>query len=237
MKYPHEFRGFVLLCALTAAAAPSAAPIFENEQLHYNINWPSGLGLGEAQFSASSTKAAEDTPSHQRFGFDIDAGIPGFTVKDRYQSETTVGFCSAQFHESVKHGAKTAEENLRFDSQAGTVTREVVGGSKSEIPASSCARDALAFLYFTRHELSEGRIPPSQTVFLGAQYEVRLEFAGTQSIQVMDKPQQADRFTASVKGPKSSITFDIFFLKDRARTPALVRVPLPMGTFSMELAQ
>ena len=43
--------------------------------------------------------------------------------------------------------------------------------------------------------------------------------------------------SASVKGPASEITFEVFFLKDRARTPALVRVPLALGTFSMELVR
>ena len=42
---------------------------------------------------------------------------------------------------------------------------------------------------------------------------------------------------ASVDGPSSSISFDLFFLKDKARTLALVRVPLALGTFSMELAK
>ncbi|HLG95760.1 MAG TPA: DUF3108 domain-containing protein [Bryobacteraceae bacterium] len=237
MKHPHAFRGLLLLLALSAAAAPSAAPAFENEQLHYNINWPSGLSLGEAQLTVSSGKAGEDLPPRLRFSFDIDAGIPGFSVTDRYHSEATSDFCSTEFNDSVKHGAKTAGEKLIFDSHAATVTRETAGSGKSEIPASACARDALTFLYYTRHELSQGRIPPPQTVFLGPQYQVRLEFAGTQSVQIADKTVQADRFTASVQGPKSNISFEIFFLKDRARTPALVRVPLALGTFSMELAQ
>jgi len=43
--------------------------------------------------------------------------------------------------------------------------------------------------------------------------------------------------TASVKGSASEIGFEVFFLKDAARTPALVRVPLALGTFSMELVR
>jgi len=106
------------------------------------------------------------------------------------------------------------------------------------LKAASCSRDALTFLYYVRGELSEGRMPAPQTIFLGAPYDVRLEFQGTESIRIADRPVDADRFAASVKGPASSISFDVFFLKDRARTPALVRVPLPMGTtFSMELVK
>ncbi len=41
----------------------------------------------------------------------------------------------------------------------------------------------------------------------------------------------------TVKGPATDITFDVFFAKDAARTPALVKVPLELGTFSMELVR
>ncbi len=74
-------------------------------------------------------------------------------------------------------------------------------------------------------------------MYFGSAYQISLAFAGTQSIRLADKPVDADRVTATVKGPASEISFDVFFLKDRARTPALVRVPLPLGTFSMELVK
>ena len=88
-----------------------------------------------------------------------------------------------------------------------------------------------------RRELSQGRIPPPQTIFFGPAYEVRVEFAGTQKIRVGDTQADADRLTASVKGSSSDISFEVFFLKDAARTPALVRVPLALGMFSMELVK
>jgi hypothetical protein len=64
-----------------------------------------------------------------------------------------------------------------------------------------------------------------------------MEFAGTQSIRVGDKAVEADRLNTTVKGPQSDVSFEIYFLKDAARTPALVRVPLAVGTFSMELVK
>ncbi len=70
---------------------------------------------------------------------------------------------------------------------------------------------------------------------MGSTYEVRLDYTGTQSIRIADKPVDADRLTATIKGPASSIDVEIFLLKDAARTPALVRVPLGLGKFSMEL--
>ena len=237
MKYPQLFRWLLALLTALAMAAPASMPVFENEHLRYNINWPSGLSLGEAQLSATSSKSGQDPVAHLHFSFDLDAGVPGFSVTDRYRSQAAGDFCSAEFQRTTKHGGKNLDEKMVFDAQEGKVTRETAGGGKTETSISSCAKDALTFLYYARHELSQGRIPQPQTVFFGAQYEVRLEFAGTQSIQIGEKPVEVERMTASVKGPASSITFEIFFLKDRARTPALVKVPLSLGTFSMELAE
>ena len=88
-----------------------------------------------------------------------------------------------------------------------------------------------------RQELSQGRLPPQQTVFFGAPYEIRLDSAGSESVKIGNKPTDTDHVKVSVDGPSSSIRFDMFFLKDKARTLALVRVPLALGTFSMELAK
>lgn len=47
MNHSRVIRGPLLLVAALAMAAPTAAPVLENEQLHYNINWPSGLSWGK----------------------------------------------------------------------------------------------------------------------------------------------------------------------------------------------
>lgn len=236
-NFPIKLAPLALCAALGIWAAPVSEPVFENEQLHYNINWPSGLSLGEAQLSASYSKAAPDAAGRLHLEFKLDAGIPGFTVSDKYRSETSAEFCSSEFQRTTLHGQKKTDEKTAFDQQAGTATRETQGGGKSENSTTACAKDALAFLYYVRHELSQGRIPPQQTIFFGAPYDIRLEFMGTQQILLADKPVEADRITATVKGPASEISFDVFFLKDKARTPAVVRVPLSLGSFSMELVK
>ncbi len=226
-----------LLAALTISGAPLSAPDFENEQLRYNINWPSGLSLGEAQLRASLSKPTPDAAGRLHLEFDVDAGIPGFSVADRYRSEASPELCSAEFQRTAKHGQKKTDEKTTFDAQNGPATRETSGGGKSELKTPACPKDALAFLYYVRRELSQGRIPPQQTVFFGSPYDIRVVFMGTQRVQIAEKQVEADRVTASVKGPASEISFEVFFLKDRARTPALVRVPLALGTFSMELVR
>jgi hypothetical protein len=239
MRHPFQKLSAPILfaAALAISAAPVDAPAFEDEQLHYNINWPSGLSLGEAQLRASMSKPTADTAARLHLEFTLDAGIPGFTVSDQYRSEASPGFCSIEFQRTARHGTKKTDEKTTFDPQRGTATRETAGGGKSEVQASTCGKDALAFLYYVRHELSQGRMPPPQTVLLGSAYDIRIEFMGTQKIPLGETQVEADRVTGSVKGLASEISFEVFFLKDRARTPALVRVPLALGTFSMELVR
>lgn len=214
----------------------ASIPAQQNESLHYSVNWPSGLSLGEGQLRATHSLPGADS-ARLKLEFSLDAGIPGFHVLDSYHSEISPAFCSAEFDKKVAHGSKKTEEKTVFDSSAGTATRETKGGGKSELKTSRCGKDALAFLYFVRHELSQGRLPPTETVFFGAPYEIRLQFGGTETLKVGDKFLEADRLKASLKGSASENTFEIFFSKDAARTPLLVRVPLAIGTLSMELIQ
>ena len=49
MKYLLGKPCLISAFAVFAIAAPPLAPAsFENEQLNYSLNWPSGLSLGEA---------------------------------------------------------------------------------------------------------------------------------------------------------------------------------------------
>lgn len=236
MKYPSvKIAPPFLLCALALCAAPVAESTLPNETLHYSVNWPSGLSLGEATLSASSSREANG-PDRMHFEFDLDASVPGFAVSDRFRSAASGTFCSAEFQKTTSHGPRKVDEKETFDPNTGTVTRGS-GSGKSEITANACGKDALAFLYFVREELAEGRMPPRQTVFFGAPYEIRLDAAGTESVKIGNTTVQADHVKASVSGPSSNINFDLYFLHDQARTLGLVRVPLPLGTFSMELTK
>ena len=225
------------LAGLAVTAAPASAPTFDSEQLHYNINWPSGLSLGEAQLKSTREKPTPKSAERYVFEFSLEAGIPGFNVTDRYRSEASKDFCSIAFDKNLVHGKKKTDERSTFDPDKATATRETKDGGKSEISTPACAKDALDFLYFVRRELAQGRLPARQPVFFGSSYEVRLEFAGTQMIKLGDNSVEADRLNGSVKGPQSDASFEMYFLKDAPRTLALVRVPLEVGTFSMELVK
>jgi len=224
-----------LLPALVLFAAPVAESTLPNETLHYSVNWPSGVSLGEATLSASSAREANG-PGRMHFQFDLDAGVPGFAISDRFRSAASGSFCSAEFQKTTSHGSKRVDDKETFDPNTGTVTRGS-GAGETDLSANPCGKDALAFLYFVRQELSQGRVPPSQTVFFGAAYEIKLDMAGAESVKIGNASVATDHVKASVTGPSSSINFDLYFLQDRARTLALVRVPLALGSFSMELAK
>lgn len=213
--------------ALILLALPATA-----ESLHYNLNWPSGLSLGEATITSVKSDQGWDIT------LDIDASVPGFPIRDHDEATAKPDFCSTQMDKSYTHGSHQASERITFDQQDNTLTRETLnGGGKTETNVSSCARDALTFLQFARHELAQGRVAQEQQVFFGAPYQVRLEYEGTETIKVMNKAVEADRMMADIKGPASEVRVEIFFSRDAARTPVLARLPLALGKFSVELSQ
>jgi hypothetical protein len=218
---------------IPAALAQTGFP-FQDESLHYNVNWPSGLSLGEATFTAHHKAGAWE------LAMTLDAGVPGFAVADKIRSSVTDDLCSLELERDISHGARKTREKTTFDEKKGEATRTTVfplGGGTSTLSFAGCPRDAMAFLYFARRELGQGRVAPAQPVFFGSAYSVRMDYTGAQTITVSDKPSVTDHLVVSVKGPKSSISLEAFFARDAARTPLLIRVPLSEGTFSMELVR
>jgi hypothetical protein len=170
------------------------------------------------------------------FEVTMDASIPGFALRDRYQSAATLDLCSLQLEKSFTHGTRKAEEKITFDQPNHTASRETQhGGGKSELSIPACAKDALTFMQFARRELAQGRLAPQQEVVFGAMYRVRIEYTGAQKIRVGDQTVDADRILATIKGPTTDLTVEIFFARDAARTPLLAHIPLSLGSFTVEL--
>jgi hypothetical protein len=211
------------------------------ETLHYAINWPSGLSLGEATLQSGGQAFVSGPNNHAsswNFSFDLDASIPGFSIRDHYVSHASgTDICSTELTKTVQRGSRRSEETDTFDQKDHTVTRQTKSpGGKSDYSVPDCARDALAFLQFARNELASGRLAPQQAVVLGGTYRVRLEFSGSETIKSNGKPTPVDRIQADIKGASSEFAVQILFSKDAARTPLLVRIPLALGTFTAELA-
>ncbi|MFB3777416.1 MAG: DUF3108 domain-containing protein [Bryobacteraceae bacterium] len=226
------------ILVLQVPASAQTAPWPDSEALTYTVNWPSGLSLGEAELRAAGRAPREDSPARWEFRFTLEAAVPGFAVADRLRSSATAELCSVEFERDITHGKRSGKEVTTFDASASTATRQTVvpaGGGKSQMTTPSCAKDALAFLYFVRRELAEGRLPQAQTIFFGGPYQISFELAGRQKLRVGEEQVEADRITALLKGPSTNVSFEVYFAQDRARRPVLIRVPLPLGAFSMEL--
>jgi hypothetical protein len=234
----HLLSAAVLLACMAAPAPAGSGINFNEEPLHYNVNWPTGLSLGEASTKATKVRSGGPDGDRWKFEFQLDAAVPGFQVTDRINSLASAsGFCSVEFNKDSTHGKKIAREKTTVDSANSVATRETLNGGKSEIPVGPCPHDGLTFLFYLRNELAQGRIPPPQVILFGAPYQLRLEYGGARTIPIGGVSSEADRFVASIKGPASQSTFELFIARDAVRTPLLIRVPLPMGSFSMELAR
>jgi len=201
----------------------------QTETLHYTINWPSGLSLGEAVMKA------ERSGDGWSYEMTMEATIPGFPVKGVFRSVVAKGSCSVSFEKDSLHGKRRAREKSSFDREKRVVVRETIGGGKSEIEADSCARDALAFLYFLRNELAAGRVPVPQRIFFGAPYQIRLQHLGAAQMTVGESRIEVDRFSAMLKGPASEMSFEMAFTRDEERVPVQIRLSVALGHFVMEL--
>ena len=221
----------VAVCGAGLAAGAQTGYPFEDETLHYSVNWPSGLSLGDASLTAHRAGSGWD------FQMSLNAGVPGFQVVDSFRSSVNADGCSLEFDRNLSHGSRKTSEKTTFDYSKGAAHRVTTGGGQSNLPIPRCARDALALVYYARRELGQGRVPPPQDAFFGSPHAVRMEYAGAQTIQVSDRSETADRVVVSVKGPSTNAQFDIFFARDAARTPLSVRIPFSVGTLSMDLVR
>jgi hypothetical protein len=225
MKY--AALGFLFLCSHASMRA---------ESLHYTINWPSGLNLGEATLRSDRSHDDANSAGPWEFELDVDASVPGFAVRDHYRSTASADFCSVQLEKDVAHGSRKSAERVTFDQGKRQVTRETLpGGGKTQISVPACARDPLSFLQFVRRELAQGRLAPRQPLVFGAIYEVRLEYAGTRQVPVGSDRIEADLIQTTFKGPASQLTFELYFSRDAARKPLFAKLPLPLGAFTVEL--
>jgi hypothetical protein len=224
---------FILASAAVAFGQPAAKLTgfpFQDETLRYSVRWPTGVTLGDAVFSARRTTAGWSLETT------VNAGIPGFTIRDSYLASATSDLCSIELEKNIQHRTKQTREKTTFDQQKRRATRVTTlppNGGTSEFDIPSCGKDAVSFVYFMRREMGQGRVPPAETVFFGAGYSVSLKYSG----EVKVAQAAADRLVGTVKGPNSSFTIEVDFARDAARTPLAIRVPLAVGTLSAELVR
>lgn len=211
---------------------PSEAPKAKSETLRFNVNWPSGLSLGEGQITSSQTADGWS------FSMKVEAAIPAFTIAEAANSKTGKDLCSIELRKQATRGSKKVDETTTFDASNLTATRKTGnGGGKSEMRINACPRDALAFLQFARNELIAGRVPSAQPAYYGAPYQTRLQYVGTQRVVANGESVEADKLTAFVKGPSSEFTIDLLFARDAVRTPIQAQIPVAVGKFTVEFVR
>jgi hypothetical protein len=215
---------------------------FQNESLRYNVKWPGGNNLGDAILTAHKVENGG-----WDFDMSINVDVPVVPIGDRYKS-LAAGFdlCSTTLDRNISHGSKKVNEKTEFDQKNNTATRRTLvpatadkpaGGGKSELHLPTCGRDALTFQYYARRELGQGRVPAPGQIFFGSGYDVKMVYTGAMDIPVGGKPTTTDHVNVSVKGPASDVTFEVFYARDPARTPLLIKIPAPVGTVSLELVR
>ena len=227
-------KAFILLAAasLTLAAPPDQPQKSKSETLHFTVNWPSGLSLGEGQLTS------KQTADGWNFSMRVDAAIPAFAVAEAATSQASPDFCSLELEKTGTRGKREITEVTTFDSSNLTATRETKkGGGKSEMRTTACARDALTFLQFMRRELAAGRLPQAQPVYYGAGYQTRVQYTGTTRVVSGGEAVEADKLTAHVKGPASEFSVDMWFARDETRTPVKVQIPVTVGKFTVEFTR
>jgi Protein of unknown function (DUF3108) len=201
---------------------------FQDETLRFQVKWPTGVSLGEGRMQARRLAGGG-----WEFDLSLDASIPGFALSDHYKSSATADLCSREFSRESTHGAKKSHESVTFTQEQRTAHRATSGGGASDFTVPACAMDALSYLYFTRREMGQGRVPPAGPIVFGGSYDIRLEYKGEETF----KGAVTDRVAATVRGPSSNVNFDVLFARDPARSPVLIRLPLALGTFSLELTR
>lgn len=216
---------------LPAAQATEAMPFASGEKLVYEINWPSGLSLGEVEFQANNVTGGWE------FQARINAALPNFEIRDEYHARTDAQLCSLEFVKDFVHGSSIGQETVVFDQANRTATRKTKNGGESEFDVPPCARDGLTFLYLLRAEIGRGRIPPPDDINFGAQYQVSMTYAQTLDLEVAGEFVKSDRILVDLTGPASQRSFEVFFTQDSARTPVLIRIPFDLGTFSLKLVK
>jgi len=220
----------LMLAGPASAPAPTGFP-FTNEDLNYAVTWPSGIALGEVHMHAKHSGA------NWNLELTIDAGVPGYAVKDDFHASTAGDLCSVSFERNSSQGARTTKEKTTIDRDRSLATRTTVAkdAGKSDFPVPACVKDALTYIYYARREMGQGRVPGPQQILYSGLLTIRADYGGAATITANDKPVETDKLTCTIKAGASEYKVDIFFARDAARTPLRIVAPLAMGKFSMEL--
>ena len=167
----------------------------------YEINWPSGLSLGEVEFKAQSVTNGWE------FKARITATLPNFEIRDEYRARTDGYALFAGTREGRSARLARIQETVEFDQAAHTATakpKKAATANSTSLPARATR---LTFLYLLRSEIGRGRIPPPDDLNFGSQYQVSMTYAETRDLEVAGEMVKADRILVDLTGPASQRNF------------------------------
>ena len=235
MRFLKRHRGFFLWGVLWVLLGPlwgTAAdfrPFQEGERLTYRLLWPSRVVLGEAVFQVS-TRGKE-----LNFQVTVEGRLPQYRLSHSIAAIATLDdLCSLQFHQKSEEGTRRSEDSLQFD-QAAHQARRIRGGQTTTATIPECARDPLTLVYYVRSQLASGKPPESGATHWGRNIAVRLERAGSETLQLGGKSRPAEKFQVSYFTPTAERKFAVWFSTDAARTPLRFTVPTTLAEFTAEL--
>ena len=233
-----SFFRVLLLASVSASLLPGADSLtgfpFTNEVLRYSVKLPGGMTWGSATLTAGSDDKGWN------FAMALDVPLPIVPINDKYTVYSSKNLCTSTLTRTMLHGTRRVTEKTEFDTAQGLAHRQTMlplGGGKSDLSINGCAKDALTYLYFSRREMGQGRMPASGAVLFGSSYDVKVVYTGAVDITMKEKPVTTDHVNVSVKGPASDVSFEVFYARDAARTPLLVKIPASVGAVSLELVR
>jgi hypothetical protein len=216
-----------------APSAPQASqvafPFAGGETLRFKLLWPSGVGLGEAALIVSAGQ------SQLHLDMTIDADLPIEKISGKFSSVATPdGLCSIQYHRKMTEGKKVSEESIEFDQKAHQAKR-TVNGQTATLSVSECAKDPLAFLYYFRSELAKRRTAQTASLVLAPDKHLEISGGSAETITAGGRQRKAEKFSAVIRYPYFTKSFDVWFSTDGHWEPLMVRLPSPLAVFSAEI--
>lgn len=210
-------------------ASPTAALFNGGETLRFKLSWPSGVSLGEAVLTSSVSKG------QLNLDMTIEADLPIQNISGKFTSVSTAdGLCSIQYHRKMMEGSKTSEETIEFDQEAHQAKR-TVNGQTATLPVSECAKDPLAFLYYFRGELAKHKTAQTASIVLAPDKHLDVSGGATETVTVGGRQHKAQKFSASIRYPNTTKSFEVWFSTDGHWEPLIVRLPSSLAVFSAEI--
>ncbi len=155
---------------------------------------------------------------------------------------STRGSARRNSNANLTHGGKRTDDKTTFDQKAGTRDAYDAVPEPAAAAPISTSQPARATRWpspITRASnwARAGCRTPQQSVLRVGVFGDAWSTPGAENITFGREDRDNRPRARAVKGPKADFQFDIFFARDAARTPLSIRIPLPLGIFTLDLVR